>query len=102
MYKKCGPFLTSGQRFTYFILNVQLISSNLESYLFKAYCATLKKWCKSLKDQPQLLEKDGLCNYLKALKLADNVLSDSVFHFSVGGSLCLLVSLYRTYSLGVG
>ena len=70
--------------------------------VFKAYCATLKKWCKSLKDQPQLLERDGLCKYLKALDMADNVLSDSVFHFSVGASLCALVSLYRAYSLSIG
>ena len=69
---------------------------------FKAYCATLKKWCISLKDQPQLLERDGLCKYLKALDMADNVLSDSVFHFSVGASLCALVSLYRAYSLSIG
>ena len=69
---------------------------------FKAYCATLKKWCQSLKNQPQLLERDGLCQYLKALDMADNVLSDSVFHFSVGASLCALVSLYRAYSLGIG
>ena len=69
---------------------------------FKAYCATLKKWCQSLKNQSQLLERDGLCKYLKALDMAGNVLSDSVFHFSVGASLTALVSLYRAFSLGIG
>ena len=69
---------------------------------FKAYCATLKKWCQSLKNQSQLLERDGLCKYLKALDMAGNVLSDSVFHFSVGASMCGLVSIYRAYSLSIG
>ena len=70
--------------------------------VFRANCATLKKWCRSLKSQPHLLEQQGLCNYLKALAMADNAMSDSIFHISIGASMSLLVSLYRAYSLAIG
>jgi len=84
------------------LVGYQLLSLLFMTTVFKSYCATLRKWCQTLKDQPKLLETHGLCTYLKALQMADDVLSDLVFHFSIGASLSLLVSLYRAYSLGIG
>ena len=51
--------------------------------VYKATCATLKKWCQSLKNQPRLLETHGLCDYLKSLGMADDAMSDSIFHFNL-------------------
>ena len=84
----------------FFIYNLTPLMSIMTVYL--SNCATLKKWCRSLKDQSQLLERDGLCNYLEALALADNTMSDSIFHFSINASFTLLVTLYRVYSVGIG
>ena len=84
----------------FFIYTVSPIMSMMTVY--KSTCASLKRWCQSLNDQPRLLETHGLCDYLKSLAMADDALSDSVFHFSIGASLTLLVSLYRGYSFAIG
>ena len=92
--------IVSATQSLFFLYNLTPLMSIMTIY--KANCATLKKWCRSLKDQSQLLERDGLCNYLIALGLADNTMSDSIFHFSISASFTLLVTLYRVYSVGIG